>query len=504
MTKAQSAAEPSMEDILASIRKMISEERLGPRPIPDQMARTPFAEAAPAKHTARSDAAPAASPAKPAPGLAGRDVLPEKRSAPATEQQSEPSFSSLSDALKAATAPSEQHRTLDEKIADMLDKGPATGHPMAPTDPLAVFAAGKTARAVPVQPEPGSTVGPPGARVPGRGSDPASPASTKGGDAGPARDAGLRAPERSFNGAMPSPRRDAKSSDAGTVVPLGGEAPTARRDALSPRPGAAAPAAGKAGEPAKADANKPEAKTVVSIPTRTPAASGMGQAASAPKGPMMNGATVAPFGPRPLPGTARSAPDAAGEEKRSPSDEPAGSSGPSLEDIAKATRPDSAARSDDAMGSAPAKGEAQRTTPGKTSASVFPATAKGPGSPESGLRAAIEKAAAAQAATADPANPTRGGGPSEALVDAVVDLVHSEPSSLSVFTSGSAFIHGVGANDAESDKPKEARKLDRAAAELLRPMLRQWLADNMPRIVEEALRSELDSSQSHDRGPDES
>jgi len=34
-------------------------------------------------------------------------------------------------------------------------------------------------------------------------------------------------------------------------------------------------------------------------------------------------------------------------------------------------------------------------------------------------------------------------------------------------------------------------ELDGAAAELLRPMLRQWLADNMPRIVEAALRSEL-------------
>ena len=33
--------------------------------------------------------------------------------------------------------------------------------------------------------------------------------------------------------------------------------------------------------------------------------------------------------------------------------------------------------------------------------------------------------------------------------------------------------------------------MDRAAAELLRPMLRQWLAENMPRIVEDALRSEL-------------
>jgi cell pole-organizing protein PopZ len=36
--------------------------------------------------------------------------------------------------------------------------------------------------------------------------------------------------------------------------------------------------------------------------------------------------------------------------------------------------------------------------------------------------------------------------------------------------------------------------LDDTVAELLRPMLRQWLADNMPRIVEKALRIELAES----------
>ena len=41
----------------------------------------------------------------------------------------------------------------------------------------------------------------------------------------------------------------------------------------------------------------------------------------------------------------------------------------------------------------------------------------------------------------------------------------------------------------------QPRKLDTAAAELLRPMLRQWLSDNMPRIVEDALRGELDSAE---------
>ena len=47
MSKPQFAAEPSMEDILASIRKMISDEPTGPRPVPDQITRTVFSGNAP-------------------------------------------------------------------------------------------------------------------------------------------------------------------------------------------------------------------------------------------------------------------------------------------------------------------------------------------------------------------------------------------------------------------------------------------------------------------------
>jgi cell pole-organizing protein PopZ len=92
----------------------------------------------------------------------------------------------------------------------------------------------------------------------------------------------------------------------------------------------------------------------------------------------------------------------------------------------------------------------------------------------------------------------------EALLDAVVDMVQKQPESLSVFTSGASFISGVvgkvqaaevsKAVDAATGAPGAAPKMDKAAAELLRPMLRQWLSDNMPRIVEEALRSELMSA----------
>jgi len=116
-----------------------------------------------------------------------------------------------------------------------------------------------------------------------------------------------------------------------------------------------------------------------------------------------------------------------------------------------------------------------------------------------------------KAAISDPSAMTAAGAPSEALIDAMVEMVTKEPSSLSVFTSGSAFIKGVSDKGIGVEKSVASHKkgqstlppaetpltddgvpeLDGAAAELLRPMLRQWLAENMPRIVEAALRSEL-------------
>ncbi|MEQ1697063.1 MAG: DUF2497 domain-containing protein, partial [Hyphomicrobiaceae bacterium] len=56
---------------------------------------------------------------------------------------------------------------------------------------------------------------------------------------------------------------------------------------------------------------------------------------------------------------------------------------------------------------------------------------------------------------------------------------------VSVFSSPTTFAGG------SELKPISTSTLDDTAAELLRPMLRQWLDDNMPRIVERALRIEL-------------
>ena len=216
MTKPQSSAEPSMEDILASIRKMISEERMGPRPIPDQMRAPPMARArrrralrppprarpgrkrgptpaASAQSRVRSDPRPEVLPQRapmpadrPAPAadrfgrapgeeFARLPSVPSRSAARPSAQfriaarsigaatarsradRSGPSFSSLSDALKAAKSPAEQRRSLEEKIADMLESGPSSPAPgAAPADPLAVFSGNRTmpagASAAPVRP----------------------------------------------------------------------------------------------------------------------------------------------------------------------------------------------------------------------------------------------------------------------------------------------------------------------------------------------------------------
>jgi hypothetical protein len=182
---------------------------------------------------------------------------------------------------------------------------------------------------------------------------------------------------------------------------------------------------------------------------------------------------------------------------------------------------------------APAKGEAAKSIPSLSEAATQEALAafigpppksdirseiKEPAEALQALKAAVaapsaEVIAVAQPVVAPPAAPVAmpfdAHVPSESLIDAVMNLVQEQPSALSVFTSGADFIHGIqaahqsalqaasqpGASAEQGAPAAEPQKLDASAAELLRPMLRQWLAENMGRILEEALRSELKSSQ---------
>ena len=392
MTKPQFASEPSMEDILASIRKMISDDRTGPRPLPDQMTRTPFPEAtAPAETSGRW----------------------ENRAETASNPVARPGSShSLSEAIKAAAQP----RTLEERISDLLEKGVA-----APAEPLASL----------------------------------------GGRARPAATPEPAAPSRTAAPAEPS-----AGSSAGPALPFGTRAPVPDRTQPS---SVASPAAVAPAKPApSAPEPKADKQRVIAMPSRYPAAQVASPSGS--NGAALNGQAISgqvhgaagSFGSRGATQPARPTPAAA-------------------EDVARTKEQDhpSVARAD---------------TSGAHIAEPAPAEV---------VKAALSEAAHAPA----PA------GPSEALVDAMIELVRKEPTSLSVFTSGAAFIGGVSEKGVGVEKSVAAHKkgqstvlappvshaddsvpeLDGAAAELLRPMLRQWLAENMPRIVEAALRSEITS-----------
>ena len=396
MTKPQFAPEPSMEDILASIRKMISDDRAAPHPLPDPMTRKPFSEA--------SSPGPAEA--------AGR----WEGNAPASAARPAPSYGSLSEAIKAAGQPSDQRRTLEERISDLLDKGS-----VGSVDPLASVA---------------NRASTPSPAAPSR---PAAPV------------------EPTLRGSQGLPVQGATPGSAGHALPFGTRAPAPDR--------ASAPAAALA-KPAPAGEPKAEVQRVIAMPSRYPAAPATSPSAPAASEAALNGqshgTSVGAFGGRVAATAAQSA---------------------------KEPVPQSVPRAE-----APA---AERSVP------VEPLQA-----PELAPGDVVRAAIGEQAST------LTAGAPSEALVDAMIELVTKEPASLSVFTSGTAFMKGVSAKGVGVEKSVAAHKadaaahrrgtaasaddgpapqLDGAAAELLRPMLRQWLAENMPRIVEAALRSELTS-----------
>ena len=58
--------------------------------------------------------------------------------------------------------------------------------------------------------------------------------------------------------------------------------------------------------------------------------------------------------------------------------------------------------------------------------------------------------------------------------------------------TASAAASAFGELSAAASKPRETRSLEDLAREMLQPMLRQWLDDNLPRIVQAAVRDEVE------------
>jgi len=422
MTKPLSAGEPSMEDILTSIRKMISEESAGPRPVPDQIGRTVF------------------------------------------------SFS-VPEAQQLANG--SQQGGLEDNITRLLNERPwSTQGPLPNSKPLATFSGGRERQ--------------PAAHAPGR-------ASAFDKAASQANDATVPFGHRAAEGRPVSTDKtgstdlslDRNEPSVGAAEPFGSGTVGPKSDvrsALTPKDTMGTkPAAAKVSslvanlEKARASAPSPEA---VAAALLDKSGARLSNVDSPP--PAANGATISLLGSQPVQSEAFRADDSGrGTPKEA-----------SKHAVKRAGDTAAAALDSGILGDAVLR--SLRSS--ETNASVRAAAKPGSASP-----------------------------PSEGLLDAVVDLVKNDPSSLSVFTSGSNFVHGVTSGEksetsaftsgaafvhgvSSGKKPGNSaappRKLDTAASELIRPMLRQWLSENMPRIVEEALRSELDSSETTGEGTD--
>lgn len=414
MSKPQVASEPTMEEILSSIRKMISDDKPGPRPMPDQMGRSPFGEPAKASHVPEPGTRPASGEETPARG---------------STASAAPSFNSLADALKVATALTEQRRSLQQDIASAIEKAPRNNLEAlvevsaARADAARTFTDGRAN--TPVEPN-----WPLPAGASERRSQPAA--------------------------AVGETKRDLLSFDFGTVVPH-------RDDAQAKAPTEdAMPAATSFTAPAS---ELPVAKVeIIPEPLGEPRVLPLRVALNGAGAPGFNGAglNVASF-PRPVLEVVKSV--------------------PSVATVAADEVPETALESVPTFEPAAAETEPQ----------------------------APQFAIEGPSPLSDPVIDQ-----SEALLDAVVDLVQQQPDALSVFASGASFISGVGGitiadglPGAQAEKPQPEpdnvpaappAKLDRAAAELLRPMLRQWLSENMERILEDALRSELSQQSQSGKG----
>ncbi|MFA5900307.1 MAG: DUF2497 domain-containing protein [Hyphomicrobium sp.] len=435
MSKPQMAAEPSMEEILSSIRKMISDDKPGPSPMPDQMNRTPFGESVRSAHAAESNGR-----------TNGEGLLRAEGNGAAPA----PNFNSLADALKVATALSDQRRATPLEVASALEKTPRSN-----LDALTELSAvrGEALRA---------------------------PAEVTARAAFSEANGAAALPNIAEHRVDPTPqvgegKRELLSFDFGSLVPQREE-----RDEKRPVAETKAPIV----VPEKIVVPEREAEATPGNQEAQPAPQARvvhlrnGLNGSANNGVAVN---IAPF-PRPT------------------QDAPKGAE-PEREAVVPAT-------------------SALETANEPVAPEALPSFKSEPRSEER-KPAAFEMAPKVEAAAPVPKGDQLGAH-GEALLDAVVDLVQRQPSAISVFASGASFIGGIGGKKAEHETNPAASavveaveaastaetasppKIDRAAAELLRPMLRQWLADNMGRILEDALRSELSDQTQGEKEPGKS
>jgi cell pole-organizing protein PopZ len=525
------APEPSMEEILASIRKIIADEPATPTPTLPLPITPSISAAAPnvtrggyasggnsATHSGATDAAPSF---RAAPSVATSQGLPSSLSARLNDVFGTGSLGTEGRPLpsRAMTARS----AVDDDLGDLLADNP---QPVAPPKPVVqqqvivqetpltptVLASWPAERPAPtvLAAWPAATTTPTVLAAPpaAQGAAPVPPQSAPSTPAGVARpepvllaampvatQQTLAVPTRHTGSAIPAPTRDAPTAMF-TPTPFShGIAPvnTTAHDAMKP-----SSLAGNPLEPASSATRLlPAARPLPFIPQPTAPADLSAEPPLAPKALFPVTEVVKPT-IEPTPQTVLAGdptiiapmPTPAVSEATSPGAEPF---------KAEALMPPTALTGDDQPLASVTKSEpvAKVASTERTSSSL-PELGLGDASVPDPSADAVASALGALAAGL--AASARGSAPEIVVATVDVPPVEVQPAlppestvfdvapshSVSVLASGETFVAGVALTPMAS-----SQALEDQAAELLRPMLRQWLDANMPRIVEKALRIEF-------------
>ncbi|MEW5963791.1 MAG: DUF2497 domain-containing protein [Pseudomonadota bacterium] len=529
MTRPVAAVEPTMEDILASIRKIIAEE--------------PAAVPASASGGGPLGVSPASVAPAPAPRAAPASLsAPERSSEPARTSQEQPHkpggsalFGRLSEALRgpSATAPAGAPAAvpragvagIDDDLADMLvDPAPRSPASLPLRDAAATRGTGlplPTGRRE--SPLGGPLVSapppPPGRIEPSLGAFPAQAGRDSGSrpaDLGtfvPARPDAPRPADPA--GAPPFGRRINESAPPPDVVPPP-QAPRPLPEVIAamPAPAAASPAPAPAASPPAPATEKAAAVTAGPVATAAPMPETRMAQAGAPAAHAAATAIAA------TPAAPPATPSADQETTTDPDTTAAAASALSM--LAKGLKASSAA-----MGAAtePPASEAGTSEPEDQPAaprsSVSASGAAGPAASGPATEPTVPRDASAMRSEAPAAAPSSPAKPTAGEVVGEATAASQPPAAPAAAAAAPEVSAPIVAEPARRDEPPAApasappsaislvtaaaagdvRTLEDTVAELLRPMLRQWLDDNMPRIVEKALRVEIAGRPKPPAGP---
>jgi uncharacterized protein DUF2497 len=495
MSRPAASSDPSMDEILASIRKIIAEEPPASRPVLEPRAKSPM-------------------PVPPAPpGPPARE--------PDTERSS-PMFGRLAEALRGArsavatAAMREPSARFDDDLSDLIETGSAAPAPPQAKLPPAGVPQSVSRGLPPSAPPPSARSLPPNPQRPNPAPDTWTGAypSRGGPQSDVAREEARRRPEPASPGALAS----AAVKDASAYAPA--RPPEAAR---TPAPDLAKPVQqGSNPSAVAAAAAKPTAEKL-NAPGSSGAATSVGlpPPASMLAKPEPPGAGPAPArppqgSPAGKPSEAADKPSLAGIAKAAAT--PAGSE--ARGSSAVSTAPPNVAK---AASAAPLKSDAQKPAPPASPPTKGPEPT-GSGMPAGGTAAALTRA------------PTPAGGKLPPAPQGEADTSAAAASALGALAAGLAASSSKAAGSVLPEPPPlpplplpplaarlqsamplppalpasagaagpEARpavSLEAFVAELVQPMLRQWLADNLPRIVEEAVRAEVAANLKSGRPP---